>query len=67
MTNNCWDGFSTVSGSPNPWAGVTGDTGVEVGTVYNSPMSGSVVPGAGDLANVDPQFLDPTRRGDVGQ
>jgi hypothetical protein len=43
------------------YSGYSGDTGVEDGTVYAGPMSGSTVPGAHDLIDVDPQFVDVTR------
>ncbi len=43
------------------WSGTTGDTDISAGTVYNGPMSGSTPPGANDLADTDPQFVDPTR------
>jgi PKD repeat protein len=60
---NCWRNFGTVAtGSfqtvaptvPGAVAAVTN------GTVYYSAMS-TGTPGVGDLANVDPQFYDPTR------
>ncbi len=56
---NCWKAFAA---SPaGQFSGVSGDTGVEDGTVYSSPMSGATAPGAGDLANTDPAFADTTR------
>ncbi len=59
ITNNGWYNLSTVSG--NPWSAVSGDTNIENGTVYDSPMSGTVSPGSNDVANVNPNFTDPTR------
>ncbi len=50
---NGWFGLSTVP------IGTWND--IADGTVYNSPMSGSTPPGVHDVANVNPQFLDPTR------
>ncbi len=57
--HNCHKGFDV---SPaGRFSGRSGDTDIEAGTVYSSPMSGSTAPGAHDLVNVDPQFLDGTR------
>lgn len=59
IRNNCWKGFAAVSG--DPFSGVSGDTNIENGTVYYSPMSGATAPGANDLTNTDPTFFDTTR------
>jgi hypothetical protein len=57
--HNCHIGLDRVAAGA--WDGYAGDTGISEGTVYNSPMSGSTVPGQNDLVDVDPQFADPTR------
>jgi hypothetical protein len=44
------------------WTGTSGDTGVEDGTAYDSPMSGASVPGSHDVIGSNPQFVN----GDVG-
>jgi hypothetical protein len=56
---NCWQGLSLSRAGQ--FSGIKRDTGVEDGTVYRSPMSGRIVPGAHDKANTDPQFVDSTR------
>jgi len=50
---NGWLGLATVPA--NTWHDIAD------GTVYNTPMSGATAPGVHDVANVDPQFVDPTR------
>ena len=67
VTNNAYSSLATVP--PGTWSGVSGDTGVEDGTVYSTPMSGTTAPGANDvnlgtISNAQtqgPMFVDPTR------
>jgi hypothetical protein len=50
--------FAPLTCPAGTFSGVSGDTGIEDGTPYRSPMSGSTAPGQHDIYGVNPQFVD---------
>ena len=64
---NAYSGLATVPAGT--WSSVAGDTRVENGTTYNTPMSGAMPPGGHDVnfgviadaSTAGPMFVDPTR------